>query len=175
MIESLNLIKANDAQIKETTRGDLVERYISNEVIAKLSPGDKLPSERDLAKTLGVAVQTINKILVSMSNSGIVYRKKGLGTFVAERQLSGKVLRLVSSSPDLFMRDKTINWYNSQFILNGFTSKAREYGCFVELFFMDLTRPCTEDEFQNLCNNDVIGYGISFAPNRRTRNCWHNV
>lgn len=48
----------------------------------KLRPGDKLPSERDLAQELSVSRPTLREVISSMCRTGELDRRWGLGTFV---------------------------------------------------------------------------------------------
>jgi GntR family transcriptional regulator len=56
------------------------------EIIAseRLKPGDRLPSEIDLARQLGVARTTIREALRHLQARGIVRRVHGLGTLVSQ-------------------------------------------------------------------------------------------
>jgi len=49
-----------------------------------LSPGDALPSVRELAKTLGVNPTTIQKAYGELTHLGVIEKRHGKGTFVAE-------------------------------------------------------------------------------------------
>src|SRR3954467_5477373 len=46
-------------------------------------PGDRLPSEPELARRLGVAVFTLRAGIQKLVESGILLRRQGKGTFVA--------------------------------------------------------------------------------------------
>ena len=50
----------------------------------RLSPGAALPSFRALAEDLLVSVITVKRAYEELEREGIVYRKQGLGTFVAD-------------------------------------------------------------------------------------------
>lgn len=54
-------------------------------VIAKMSPNDKIPSERKLVDTYKVSRTTVRNALDELELMGIVYRQHGSGTFVAYR------------------------------------------------------------------------------------------
>lgn len=50
-----------------------------------LSPGQSLPSERDLAALLNVSRVTVRKALAGLIAQGLLLQRQGAGTFVAER------------------------------------------------------------------------------------------
>ena len=50
----------------------------------RLRPGDALPSFRSLAEELLVSVITVKRAYEELERAGIIYRRQGLGTFVAE-------------------------------------------------------------------------------------------
>lgn len=59
-----------------------VEQLIQRQ---KLKPGDALPSERELAKQLGVAYGTVRMANDYLYRNGVIDRHQGRGTFIAER------------------------------------------------------------------------------------------
>ena len=61
---------------------DAVRREVSE---GRLKPGDELPSFRKLAEDLVVSVITVKRAYEELERAGILYRRQGLGTFVAER------------------------------------------------------------------------------------------
>lgn len=50
----------------------------------RLAPGSPLPSVRALAEDLLVSVITVKRAYEELEHDGIIYRRQGLGTFVAE-------------------------------------------------------------------------------------------
>ena len=60
---------------------DGVKREISG---GRLEPGAALPSFRALAEDLLVSVITVKRAYEELERAGIVFRKQGLGTYVAE-------------------------------------------------------------------------------------------
>jgi GntR family transcriptional regulator len=50
----------------------------------RLAPGTPLPSFRKLAEDLLVSVITVKRAYEELERAGIIYRRQGLGTFVAE-------------------------------------------------------------------------------------------
>ena len=53
----------------------------------RIEPGAALPSFRQLAEVLLVSVITVKRAYEELEREGIVYRRQGLGTFVAEAGL----------------------------------------------------------------------------------------
>lgn len=51
----------------------------------RLGPGTALPSFRQLAEDLLVSVITVKRAYEELEREGIIYRRQGLGTFVADR------------------------------------------------------------------------------------------
>jgi GntR family transcriptional regulator len=50
----------------------------------RLAPGEPLPSFRALAEDLLVSLITVKRAYEELEREGIIFRKQGLGTFVAE-------------------------------------------------------------------------------------------
>ena len=60
---------------------DAVKREVG---AGRLAPGSVLPSFRVLAEELLVSVITVKRAYEELEREGIIFRRKGLGTFVAE-------------------------------------------------------------------------------------------
>jgi GntR family transcriptional regulator len=67
----------------------IVERLTDAIAAGELSPGDRLPPERDLAAELGVSRMTLRQALASLESRGLVRRAIGRrgGTWVAQPKL----------------------------------------------------------------------------------------
>lgn len=59
---------------------DLLKREVSE---GRLQPGAALPSFRQLAEDLLVSVITVKRAYEELEREGIIFRRQGLGTFVA--------------------------------------------------------------------------------------------
>lgn len=62
----------------------IIKRNVSAGILA---PGDLLPSESALCKSLGVSRSTVRQAVGALEDEGLVVRKQGLGTFVAEPKM----------------------------------------------------------------------------------------
>src|SRR5471032_594047 len=60
---------------------DQIKREISKN---RLKPGATLPSFRALAEDLLVSIITVKRAYEELERAGIIYRRQGLGTFVAD-------------------------------------------------------------------------------------------
>lgn len=73
--------------ISPAAPGKLYEQIISGLKLAisegKLTPDSALPSFRQLAEDLLVSVITVKRAYEELEREGIIYRRQGLGTFVA--------------------------------------------------------------------------------------------
>ncbi|MGB7436111.1 MAG: FadR/GntR family transcriptional regulator [Candidatus Acidiferrum sp.] len=61
-----------------------VAKQIERLILKKLQPGDKLPSERELAESLGVSRSSIRDAIRSLELMGMVEPRQGAGTIVRE-------------------------------------------------------------------------------------------
>jgi GntR family transcriptional regulator, transcriptional repressor for pyruvate dehydrogenase complex len=61
-----------------------VARQIERLILKRLKPGDKLPSERELAEMLGVSRSSIRDAIRGLELTGLVEPRQGTGTIVRE-------------------------------------------------------------------------------------------
>ena len=101
----------------ETSSGVPVTRQIADQIRAHcaagtLAPGDRLPSVRQLARELAVNQNTILRAYERLTNDGLLDRRQGDGTYVADvlpkgrakaqrALLAGEADRLVHRAVDL--------------------------------------------------------------------------
>jgi GntR family transcriptional regulator len=62
----------------------------------QLRPGEVLPSEKDLASNYGVNRLTLRHALTELVSEGLLVRRHGVGTFVAEPKITQSHARLLS-------------------------------------------------------------------------------
>lgn len=56
---------------------------LKTQIDEQMAPNSKLPSERELALTYGVSRNTVRAALARLETAGVIYRRRGRGTFVA--------------------------------------------------------------------------------------------
>lgn len=71
----------------------LVQRICRQIVRGDLSPGEKLPSVREMAVQMGVNPNTVQRTYAELERMAVVETRRGLGTFVTEDQTQLKELR----------------------------------------------------------------------------------
>ncbi|MCP4432023.1 MAG: GntR family transcriptional regulator [Gammaproteobacteria bacterium] len=54
----------------------------------ELKPGDRVPTETSLTESLPVSLGTVQKALNTLTERGVLTRKQGSGTYVADKQIS---------------------------------------------------------------------------------------
>jgi GntR family transcriptional regulator len=84
---------------------DLTERIESGE----MNPGERLPGEHDLAARYGVTRMTVRHALSSLVERGLIYRRHGVGTFVADPSRRRRSLnRLTSFTEDMAVGSREV-------------------------------------------------------------------
>ncbi|MDB5046137.1 MAG: phnF, partial [Deinococcus sp.] len=81
------------------TRSQLVVTHL-REVMSRLPPGERLPSETALSQELRVSRTTVRDGLAALEREGLLVRQHGLGTFKAEPPLHAPLGRVLPI-PDL--------------------------------------------------------------------------
>jgi len=71
-------------QLKNDLKREIIEQ--------RLKPGDRLWSEKELVERTGVSTITVRKALAELCKEGWLYKRQGMGSYVAERNLSSNSL-----------------------------------------------------------------------------------
>ena len=87
--------------------GPLPRYYQLREIIREMvrsgawSPGELIPSERELSERYGISRMTVRQSVSDLVKEGLLYREQGRGTFVGRPKISQQLLRLTSFSEDM--------------------------------------------------------------------------
>jgi GntR family transcriptional regulator len=65
----------------------VAERFIAQIESGELVPGEQLPPERKLSESLGINRMTLRRSLNVLHSQGLIIRKHGVGTFIAEPKI----------------------------------------------------------------------------------------
>ena len=74
------------AEVDPIGRADYTYVQAADAIAARIEAGDithRLPAERNLAKELGIAYQTLRHAMQLLRDRGLIITRQGLGTFVA--------------------------------------------------------------------------------------------
>lgn len=63
-------------------------------VTQKLKAGDKLPSVREMAETLRVNPNTIQRVYQELEREGVTFTQRGMGTFITTNETILSTLKL---------------------------------------------------------------------------------
>jgi GntR family transcriptional regulator len=80
------LRKLNQPNTGKPKHGGLYAGFVEAIESGALKPGQKLPTETALAELLPVSIGTIQRALGSLVSEGLVVRRRGAGSFVADPQ-----------------------------------------------------------------------------------------
>jgi GntR family transcriptional regulator len=69
----------------------IAERLVSQVESGELAPGNRLPSERELSERLGVNRMTLRRALRVLEAQGMVVRRHGVGTYIAEPKIDRRM------------------------------------------------------------------------------------
>lgn len=78
--------------VTHTLYGRLRDQLRASILGGHLKPGDKLPSESELAATHGVSRITVRQALADVQNEGLIVRQQGKGAFVSQPQHASQSL-----------------------------------------------------------------------------------
>ncbi len=79
-----------------------VERIVMDMIgSGKLSPGQRAPSEREIAETLGISRMTARAAMSNLVADGYLYSVPGKGTFVSNPKMRQDLMELTSFSEDM--------------------------------------------------------------------------
>lgn len=104
---------------KITKKQKAVQEYILDKMSSGMREGEMLPTVKELSETLGVSPMTVHKAVTQMTETGLLYKIQGKGTFVGKaggqarnklRLENGKkVIAFISPyiHDDIFMKDFT--------------------------------------------------------------------
>jgi GntR family transcriptional regulator len=89
-----------------------LQRRLSDAIASgRLSPGDSLPPERDMAAMTGLSRVTVRKAVEGLVAQGHLVQKRGSGTFVAARveRMEQALSLLTSFTEDMARRGKSVD------------------------------------------------------------------
>lgn len=85
-----------------------IKLWIAGEVRdGRLGPGDRIPSEAELVEQFGVSRMTANRALRELQAAGVVVRRAGSGSFIAEPRPIGQMIEIRNIAQEIRERGHT--------------------------------------------------------------------
>lgn len=86
-----------------------VKAYVLDDIASgRLRIGEKIPSESELVVKLGASRLTVNRALRELSDSGVLNRITGVGTFVAPSRVTSTFIRLHNIADEIRRRGQAL-------------------------------------------------------------------
>jgi GntR family transcriptional regulator len=82
----------------------IAEGLIAQIESGALCPGEQLPPERELSENFGVTRMTLRRALRVLEGQGLIIRKHGIGTYIAEPKIDRKMEVVFRFSSDMQQR-----------------------------------------------------------------------
>lgn len=108
--------KTNKLSLKDQFIKDIETMIISG----KLQAGEKLPSERDLAKEMGISKTMVNSGILEMAQKGFLEIKARQGTYVKDYKKHGKldvILSIMDYNYNLLSKKDVQSFFEMRFLL----------------------------------------------------------
>lgn len=92
------------SQIQTKKLAEVIAEQLETMLIeGQLLPGQRLPSERDLSSQFEVSRPSLREAIQSLVSKGLLYRKQGGGTYVADQltpQVTDPLMELLATRPE---------------------------------------------------------------------------
>ncbi|HEX3075241.1 MAG TPA: GntR family transcriptional regulator, partial [Lachnospiraceae bacterium] len=139
---------------------------LKNDILAsKINPGDKLPSENQLANMYGISRHTVRKALSILENEGFIAAEHGRGTFCSER------LRFKDRSHNIAVITTYISDYIFPRLIQGIDTILTQHG-----YSIILKNTGNSQKNEAKCLEDILTKnidGIIIEPSKSEIFCKH--
>ncbi|MEJ6949621.1 GntR family transcriptional regulator [Natronospora cellulosivora (SeqCode)] len=106
----------------------IIDQIKKKLVRKELNPGDKLPSQRDMAKEIEVNPNTIQRAYREMELIGLVETRRGKGTFLKEEESMVIEIKreMAKDAASKFIKEMKSLGYSIEEILQSVKNEAKE-------------------------------------------------
>src|SRR3954471_21551625 len=77
---------AGAAELRKPRHREVFETLLSDIASGRFQPGDRLPTEAELAKTFSASRSTISRAMRDLKSKGLLNRARGGGTHIARQE-----------------------------------------------------------------------------------------
>src|SRR5579859_3662471 len=138
-----------------------LKQRLRNEIArGDYKPGDQLPAEPELIQQFGVSRITVRQALSDLEAEGLVIRRHGKGTFVAERRIVQHLVRLTD-----FVEDMQMAGLSPSSRVLAFTREDADGEIAAALVLPPQTEVARVDRLR-LANGQPIAYDTTWLPLR---------
>ena len=134
-----------------------IDRILSMISDGYWSPGERLPPQRDLAKSLGVGMSTLREALQSLQTMGVLEMRHGSGTFVSNKPFNEPYEKFIDVSVSLGGLDLEMLFEARGIIESGLAFHAVEHASdeqINELFsILEREMDCIEAKDHECCHD----------------------
>ncbi len=125
--------------------------YLRDEMLSgRIMPGDKIPSENELAEKFSLSRHTVRKSIAILANEGLLYTEQGRGTF------SSGALRKIRDSRNIGVITTYISEYIFPQVINGIDEVLSQNG--YSIILKNTGNDCRKEL---ACLKDILGKDIA--------------
>ena len=99
----------------------LVEQFKIYIISGKINPGDRIPSVRDMAISLKINPNTLQRALIELEEMGLIYTERTNGKFITDN------IEFINEKRKEYARDKVMKFFDDMEELGFDKSKAILY------------------------------------------------
>lgn len=140
-------------QLKQIIRSE-IERGIYH-------PGDRLPAESELIQQYGISRITVRQALDELETEGVLVRRHGKGTYVAEKRIEQDLVRLTD-----FVEDMELAGLNASSRVLAFTREPASRVMVEALAPLPIGEEVVRIDRLRLANGQPIAYDTTWLPLR---------
>lgn len=144
---------------------DLMEDLRQQILSGEIKPGEKLPSENELAQAYGVSRQTVRKALQILQDDGCIYAEHGRGTFCSE------MMRHTRKSRNIAVVTTYLSDYIFPRVIQGIDQVLTENGYSILLKNTKNSRSMEAKCLEELLQKDIDG--LIIEPSKSQIFCKH--
>ncbi len=123
----------------------------------KYKPGDQIESDNVFSRKLGISKNTVREAISTLVNDGYIKRIQGKGSFISKPQAKKqkvKIITAVCCSDKWHDPSQDVSWFNTQFILEGFSKAMNNQDYLLNILYMHPDNQNLDDGIEMMLNNN---------------------